>query len=97
MYTYDDVTMEQIPPQLGPGEKLHIVVPQDECIAHVNEQPRTVWLLNGEQPLRKKGNGHAIMISDWIIEMTGRLQLSEEQIADQAKLPEASCLQVTDA
>jgi len=37
MYTYDDMTMEQIPPQLGPGEKLHIVVPQDECIAHVNE------------------------------------------------------------
>jgi hypothetical protein len=37
MYTYDDVTMEQIPPQLSPKEKLHIVVLQDECIAHVNE------------------------------------------------------------
>lgn len=51
---YDDVTMEQIPPQLSPGETLHIVVPQDECIAHVNEHRCTVWLLNGQQPLRKK-------------------------------------------
>jgi len=55
MYTYDDMTMEQISPQLGPKEKLHItVVPQDECIAHINEQPRTVWLLNEEQPLYKR-------------------------------------------
>ena len=96
MYTYDDITMEPIPPTLGPGQKLHILVPQDECIAHVNETPRKVWLLNGEQPLRKKGNGRAIMISDWIIETCGRLRLSPEQIAHQATLPEASCLRVTD-
>jgi hypothetical protein len=89
MYTYDDVTMEQILLQLGPGKKVHIVVPQDECIAHVNQQQHNVWLLNKQQPLRKKENGHAIMIADWIIETTGHLCLSEDQIADQSKLPEA--------
>jgi hypothetical protein len=97
MYKYDDVTMEPIPPQLAPGEKLHILLPQDECIANVNEQPRKVWLKDGQQPLRKKGKGRAIMISDWICETFGRLRLSEEQIADQAKLPEAQRLRVTDA
>ena len=97
MYKYDDVTMEPIPPQLAPGEKLHILLPQDECIANVNEQPRKVWLKDGQQPLRKKGKGRAIMISDWICETFGRLCLSEEQIADQAKLPEAERLRVTDA
>jgi hypothetical protein len=97
MYTYDNMTIEPIPPALGPGQKLHILVPQDECIAHVNETPHKVWLMNGEQPLRKKGNRHAIMISDWIIETCGRLCLSPEQIAHQATLPEASHLHVTDA
>jgi hypothetical protein len=97
MYTYDDMTMEPIPPQLAPGEKLHILLPQDKCIANVNEQPRKVWLLDGQQLLRKKGKGHAIMISDWICETFGRLRLSEAQITDQAKLPEAERLRVTDA
>ena len=40
MYTYDDETMEPIPPVLGPGQKSHILLPQDEMIAHVNE---TLW------------------------------------------------------
>jgi len=97
MYTYDDQTMEPIPPKLGPGEKLHILVPQDECITNVNEQPRIVWLLDNEQPIRSKGKGRAIMTSDWIIETTGRLRLTEEQITAQALLPEPLRLRVTDA
>src|SRR5882762_2129277 len=97
MYTYDDETMEPIPPILGPGQKLHILLPQDETITHVNETPRRVWLLNGQQPLCKKGNRRAIMISDWIIETCGWLRLSPEQVVDQAKLPQASRLRVTNA
>lgn len=73
MYTYDDATMELIPPVLGPGQKLHILVPQDQCITHVTETPWKVWLLNGEQPLCKKGNGHAIIIANWIIENISRI------------------------
>jgi hypothetical protein len=84
--------MELIAPKLGPGEKLHILVPQDEYIVHVNKQPCQVWLKNGEQPLRKKGNGCAIMITDWICKTFGRLHLSDKQITDQAKLPEAQRL-----
>ena len=97
MYTYNDITMEPIPPTLGPSQKLHILVPQDKCIAHVNETPHKVWLLNGEQPLCKKGNGRVIMISNWIIETCRQLHLLPEQISHQATLPEASCLRVTDA
>ena len=97
MCTYDHVTMEPISPLLGAGEKLHVLLPQDECITHVGEKPGIVWLKDGEQPLRKKGNGCAIMISDWICETFGRLRLSEEQIVNQAKLPEAQRLRVTDA
>ena len=96
MYTYNDITMEPIPPQLAPGERLHILLPQDECIVNVNEQPCKVWLQKGQQPPCKKGKGHAIMISDWICETFGCLHLSEEQITDQAKLPEGEWLWVMD-
>jgi hypothetical protein len=51
-----------------------------------------VWLKDAEQPLQRKGNGRAIMISDWICETFGHLRLSEKQIAKQAKLPEAQRL-----
>ena len=63
--------MAPILPMLGPGQKLYIVVLQDDCIAHINQTPHKVWLLNGEQPLCKKGNGRMIMISNWIIELCG--------------------------
>jgi hypothetical protein len=96
MYMYDDVTMEPIPPQLAPSEKLHILLPQDKCIVNVNEQQCKVWLLDGQQPICKKGKGRAIMILDWICETFGHICLLEAQIANQAKLPE-EWLQVTNA
>jgi hypothetical protein len=39
MCKYDDVTMEPIPPILGPGEKEHVLLPQDECIVSTNDGP----------------------------------------------------------
>ena len=97
MCKYDNKTMEPIPPVLAPGEKEHILLPQDERIVHTNDGSRRQWLKNGQQPLKKKGNGRVIHISDWICERTGRLALSEEQIAEQAKLPEGEWLKVTGA
>ena len=97
MCKYDDKTMEPIPPVLAPGEKEHILLPQDESIVHTNDGSQRQWLKNGQQPLKKKENGCAIHISDWICERSGQLALSEEQIAEQAKLPKAKRLKVTDA
>ena len=97
MSKYDDETMEPIPPVLAPGEKEHVLLGQDECIFHTNDSCRQQWLKNGQQPLKQKGNGHAIYISDWICETTGRLALSPEQIVEQANLPEDQRLKVTDA
>jgi hypothetical protein len=97
MYTYDDITMEPIAPNLGPGERLHILNTHDECYVHVLEYQRHQWLANGQQPLRKKGNGHEIYIPDWILETCGHLALTETEIAAQAKLPPECRLCVTDA
>lgn len=43
-------------------------------------------------PLRKKGLGRAIHCSGFIIEQTGLLKLSQEEIDEQEKLPVAQRL-----
>jgi hypothetical protein len=40
MATYDDQTLEPIPPMLQPGEKEHVLVVQDETVFHTNEYRR---------------------------------------------------------
>ena len=44
MATYDDKTLECIPPTLGPGEEEHVLVPQDECINSNNEGHCWMWM-----------------------------------------------------
>jgi hypothetical protein len=97
MCKYDDVTLAPIPPNLGPGEKEHILVPQDESTISTNENPHQQWLLADQQPLKQKGNGHPIHICGWICETTGHLQLSKEQIKAQLELPEDQRLKVFDS
>ena len=87
MASYDDKTLDRIPPDLSPGEQEHVLIMQDESIFHTNEYRQRIWLAQGQQPLWKKGHGHAIHVSDFICETIGRLKLSESQIEDQSKLP----------
>ena len=95
--TGDDQTLEPIKPKLGPGVKLHVPVPHDEVIFRPNELRRRVWTKKGQMPLRKKGPGQAIHNSGFIVEQTGRLALSPEQIAEQEKLPESERLPCYDS
>ena len=62
MATYDDITLEPTPPTLGPGEKEHILVTQDECLNSTNAGQLWMWLQSKQQPLKKKGNGWGIHI-----------------------------------
>ncbi|KAF8578546.1 hypothetical protein K439DRAFT_1648756 [Ramaria rubella] len=84
-------------PTLGPGDRLHVPVYHDESICQSNELQRRVWVQNGRMPLRKKGEGCAIHISDFIVEHTGRIVLNEEQRQINDKLPLHLRLQHMDA
>lgn len=86
-YHFDDKTLEPIPPVLGPGEKLHVPIHQDETVVRSNELRRRIWVRNGRMPLRKKSQGKATHMSSFIIELLGRLALNAEQIEEQKKLP----------
>ncbi|KAH6879968.1 hypothetical protein BKA70DRAFT_1127028 [Coprinopsis sp. MPI-PUGE-AT-0042] len=86
-YQFDEKTLEPIAPVLKDGEKLHIPVFQDETIIRSNDLRRRVWAKDGRLPIRKKGQGHSIHVSDFIVEYTGRLQLSPEQQKEQESVP----------
>ena len=74
-------------PDLKCGEWVHIVINHDEMSVEMNEQCRRVWLATNQQPLRKKGNSPSIHISDFILETTGCLYLTETQLQVHDNLP----------
>ncbi|TFK67503.1 hypothetical protein BDN72DRAFT_913924 [Pluteus cervinus] len=84
----EDQVLVEIPPTLLDGTKIHYPIFHDETCIHANDQSGYVWMRKGEQPLRSKGRGRVIHISDFIIEHSGRLALSPDEIKAQMKLPE---------
>jgi hypothetical protein len=92
MATYDNETLDRIPPNLQPREKEHVLVVQDETVFHTNEYCRRSWLAQDQQPIQKKGGGWAIHVSDFISETVGRIKLTPELILDQLQLPQDLCL-----
>ena len=80
MPTFDGENLEiQTNPELSNDQHLHVLVTHDETTFHSNDGRQSGWAPNGGQPLRKKGKGRAIHVSDFLCETIGRLQLNEEQ------------------
>jgi len=72
--------MVETPPTLSPDKKEHHLIAHDEVCFHVNDLSRTEWVACGEQPLRQKGRGRIVHVSDFIIERTGRLSLTSANL-----------------
>ena len=77
-FTGDDLEI-QINPELEEDEKIHVLVTQDETTFQSNDDEKTGWRPRNEQPLRKKGQGGTMHVSDFLTETIGRLKLSDEQ------------------
>ena len=71
----------RIDPDLSCGESLHVLVTHDESLFHANDGRRSGWGPEQEQPMRKKGQGRAIHVSEFLCEALGRLKLRDEQCA----------------
>ncbi|CAJ0752855.1 9440_t:CDS:2 [Entrophospora sp. SA101] len=41
----------------------------------LNDGKCGIWIKDGEMPLRKKGNGRSILVSEFLTEINGRLQI----------------------
>src|SRR3954453_13053451 len=72
MAKYEGESMDRVPPVLKLNEKEIILVTHDECVFYSNDGKRGVWAKSGELPLRKKGNGRSIMVSEFLTEAYGR-------------------------
>jgi len=71
----------RIDPDLSSGDNIHIFITHDESLFHANDGRKSGWGPEQEQPLRKKGQGRAIHVSEFLCETLGRLKLSDEQCA----------------
>lgn len=89
--------MVEKPPTLKPGQKEHHLIAHDEVCFHANDLSRTEWVAGGKQPLRQKGQGRIVHVSDFIMERTGRLCLTESEREVQMRLPCAQKVEPTPA
>ena len=69
---------DDVPPG---GGKWVVVVTHDESTFHVNDGRRQMWLKDKGDPLRPKGNGKGIMMSDFLTP-NGRLQAPSQITED---------------
>ena len=68
-----------------------ILVTHDECIFSAYDGSQSLWIPDGEQPLRKKGNGRSIHVSEFLTDICGRLALPNEmQVSDD--FPREACV-----
>ena len=66
----------------GTTQKHLVLIFHDESIFHSNEDRGRAWAEEGKQPIRPKGQGKGIMVSDFIIEYAGYLRLSDEEFRE---------------
>lgn len=87
MPTFVGDEMTQLNPETPPGQQLHLFITHDECLFYANDDRPIVWAPIGEPPLRKKGQGKSIMVSDFLLETIGRLKLTPEQSVLNPNIP----------
>jgi len=63
--------LKKIMPELEEGTRRIIIQYHDECCFHAYDEARNLWLRPGEQPLRKKGQGRLIHVSNFVNEEDG--------------------------
>ena len=72
----------RIDPNLEGEQKIHVLVTHDETTFQSNDGQKSGWRPKNEQPLRKKGQGRTIHVSDFLTDTIGRLKINEEEIDD---------------
>lgn len=70
---------------LLPGEKAIVFYTHDESIFYSNEDVSMAWHPKGEMPLRKKGQGQSLMVSDFVSEVDGPLCFKDGDGVERAR------------
>ena len=70
-----DAKLKRVPKELPNGEKWKVFVTHDESTFYANDGRHQMWIEGEKQPLRPKGKGRGIMVSDFLTPI-GRLARS---------------------
>ena len=70
---------QPIEPFIGPQLRNVVLLFHDESTFHSNEDQGWMWAEKGKQPIRPKGIGRGIMVSDFVDEFNGLLTLTAEE------------------
>jgi len=88
MATYEgDNMMTKIFPDLATGQKRIVLVTHDESCFSSHDGQKMLWINNERRPLRPKGDGRSIMVSEFMCECHGAMKLSEEQRRNHPGIP----------
>ena len=74
----DEIPLE---PFIGPQRRNLVLLFHDESTYHSNEDQGWMWAEKGNQPIRPKGLGRGIMVSDFVDEFNGLLSLTPDEFA----------------
>ena len=66
MSLFEGEELKEVEPALEEGEKKVVQITHDECCFFAHDGMKKVWLQEGEQILRKKGEGQAFMVSGFL-------------------------------
>lgn len=81
MTTYDGSDMtEETKPDLKNCAKEHVLVVHDESLFYSNDGDSPMWIHPKHPPLRKKGKGRCIMISEFLCECHGRMKVVVDSV-----------------
>jgi hypothetical protein len=78
--TERDQNVMHIPNTPNSDQRPIVFYTHDESIFYANDSEKVIWHPQGEMPLRKKGQGRSIMVSEFISELTGPLLEAREII-----------------
>ena len=74
---HNDPQGPNIMPNLIGGSRPHILVTHDECIFRAHDGKKTFWTDPGQSIILPKGPGRGIMVSDFLTDIDGRLEIPE--------------------
>ena len=91
-FRYEGENMDTvISPNLQSGQRPRVLVTHDESCFSSHDGKSTIWMDVNDRPLRPKGQGRSIMVSEFLCECHGTMKLSNEQRAQYPDTPFETC------
>lgn len=89
-YSGDDMSIISAP-ILQTGQRPRILVTHDESCFSSHDGKDTIWMDVNDRPLRPKGQGRSIMVSEFLCECHGPMKLDESLRSAHADIPSQTC------